>query len=85
MLGSTLILLGARGARGRQGHMDRDAAGRGSYRGPEGCFGPGAQEAVQAGVADPAGPGLLPQVLGLVDCVLPLLPASRQRLNQADV
>lgn len=54
------------------------------HPGPEGCRGPGAQDALQAGVADPTGPRLLPQVLCLVECVLPPLTASVQGLNQAD-
>lgn len=52
------------------------------HPGPQGCQGPRAQHALQAGVADPAGARLLLQVLRLVEGVLALFPACAQGLDQ---
>lgn len=74
------------GTREPGGHVGPRGEGRSCtgppHPGPEGGGGSRAQDALQAGVADPAGPGLLPQLLRSVECVLPLRTASTQGLNQ---
>lgn len=53
--------------------------------GPEGCRDPRPQGLLQAGVADPTGPGLLLQVLRPVQRVLPLFTVPVQGLDQVDI
>ena len=73
------------GVWGCTGQADGEAAGRATpHPGPEGRRDPRPEDGLQAAVVDPAGAGLLLQVLRLVQRVLPLFPAPIQGLDQVD-